>query len=292
MSGRSGVIALAGRPNVGKSTLANALSGRHVAAVSPRAQTTRRRITAVVHGDDWQAVLLDLPGFQKPGDGLTARMQATVDHALADVDAALFVLNAQERIGSGDRLIAGRLAAAETPTVVVLNKVDVVDAARIARVITEAADLVPFRALHPVSARTGEGVAELRAELAGLLPNGPPYFPSDVHTDQTEQELAGELIREAALVRLREEVPHALAVEIEMMEELGAGVRIAADLIVETESQKRIVVGKGGSMVGAIGSAARARLGHLWGEEVHLALLVKVRRRWRDDQGMLDRLGV
>lgn len=292
MEYRSGLVALAGRPNVGKSTLANSLSGKHVAAVSPRAQTTRRRVTAVVHGHQWQAVLLDLPGFQRPGDGLTARMQATVDVALEDVDGALLVLNAQEAIGKGDRFIAERLRAAGTPTIVVVNKVDTQKPGRIAEFISGAAELVDFVDLHPVSAMTEDGVAALREGLVTLLPEGPAYFPADMTTDQTEEELAAELIREAALVRLREEIPHALAVEVEAAEETPNGLRMVADIIVETDSQKRIVVGKGGQMIRDIGASAREELGRLWGETVHLSLLVKVRKRWRDDESLLDRLGV
>lgn len=289
---RSGLVALAGRPNVGKSTLANALSGKHVAAVSPRAQTTRRRVNAVVHGDGWQAVLLDLPGFQRPGDGLTVRMQATVDLALQDVDAALFVLNGTESIGAGDRLIAERLTVSKTPTILVVNKVDLCTPDEIAVYIAGAAELVDFVAVHPVSAQTSDGVDALRDGLAELLPEGPAYFPPDMTTDQTEEELAAELIREAALNRLRQEIPHALAVEVEALEEVGDGVRVVADVIVETESQKRIVVGKGGSMVRDIGQAARAELGRLWGDKVHTSLMVKVRPRWRDDESLLDRLGI
>ncbi len=292
MEYRSGLIALAGRPNVGKSTLANALSGKHVAAVSPRAQTTRRRVTAVVHGDQWQAVLLDLPGFQRPGDGLTVRMQATVDVALEDVDGALLVLNSEEAIGGGDRFIAERLRATETPTIVVVNKVDKRKPGQIAEFIASAAELVDFVALHPVSAMTGDGLEALRDGLVPLLSPGPAYFPEDMTTDQTEQELAAELIREAALVRVRDEIPHALAVEIEAAEESSTGFRLAASIIVETESQKRIVVGKGGQMVRDIGASAREELGRLWSETVHLSLHVKVRKRWRDDESLLDRLGV
>jgi GTP-binding protein Era len=292
VSYRAGLVALAGRPNVGKSTLANTLSGRHVAAVSPRPQTTRRRVTAVVHAPDWQAVLLDLPGFQRPADALTERMQAAVDRTLADCDAALFVLSAAEAIGAGDRFIAARLRAAELPTVVVLNQVDRVDRARIAEGIETAATLVDFLALHPISALTGDGVDGLRAELPGLLPEGPRFFPDGVVTDQSDEELAAELIREAALARVREEVPHALAVQVEDIEPRGRGRVVHATLLVEHESQKGIVVGAGGRMIRDIGSDARAALGRLWGVEVHLDLRAKVRRRWRRDERMLDRLGL
>lgn len=289
---RSGLVALTGRPNVGKSTLANALARSRVAAVSPRPQTTRRRITAVVHGDDWQAVLLDLPGFQRPADGLTTRMQATVDRNLEDCDAALFVLNATEEIGGGDRFIADRLRASGRPTIMVLNKTDGLDRDAVARAIVRASELVDFVALHPVSALDGSGVDALRDDLPQLLGEGPRYFPKGAVSDQTEEELAGEMIREAALVRLRQEIPHALAVAVEEIEPARTGLVVRASVIVETESQKGIVVGKGGAMIRAIGAAAREALGHVWGTEVHLDLTVKVRRRWREDESMLERLGL
>ncbi len=289
---RSGLVALTGRPNVGKSTLANALTGSRVAAVSPRPQTTRRRVTAVVHGEDWQAVLLDLPGFQRPADGLTTRMQATVDRNLEDCDAALFVLNATEEVGRGDRFIAERLRASGLPVIVVLNKVDGMSRDEVAVGIVRASELVDFVALHPVSALTGDGVDDLRASLPELLGPGPRYFPPGAVSDQTEEELAAELIREAALVRLRQEVPHALAVDLDDIEPARNGLVVRASILVETESQKGIVVGRGGSMIREIGAAARTALGHVWGTEVHLDLVVKVRRRWRNDESMLERLGL
>jgi len=289
---RSGLVALAGRPNVGKSTLANALAGRHVAAVSPRPQTTRRRVTAVVHGVGWQIVLLDLPGFQRPADGLTRRMQEAVDRTLGDCDAALFVVNAAEPVGAGDRFIAGRLREAGLPVITVVNQVDRVAPDEIAVAIEAAAGLVDFRALHPVSALAGDGLGALRDEIAALLPEGPRYFPDGVATDQTDEELAGELIREAALARVRQEVPHALAVEVDEIEPRGPDRVVHAALLVEHESQKGILVGARGSMIRAIGTDAREALSRLWGLTVHLDLVVKVRRRWRRDERMLDRLGL
>ena len=290
---RSGLVALAGRPNVGKSTLANALAGAHVAAVSERPQTTRRRVLAVARGDGWQAVLLDLPGFQRPADRLTERMQETVDRTVTDTDAALFVLNAAEEVGRGDRFIAERLTASGLPVVVVVNQVDRVERDRIAEVIAQAADLVPgFRAIHPVSALTGEGLDALRAEFPAMLPEGPPYFPDGVSTDQTDDEMSAEMIREAAIQRLRDEVPHALAVQVEDITPARRGRRIEAWIYVETESQKGIVVGKGGSMIRDIGTQAREVLSRTWGEPVHLDLQVKVRPKWRRDDAMLDRLGL
>lgn len=292
MSYRSGLIALAGRPNVGKSTLANALSGVHVAAVSPRPQTTRRRVNAVVHGDDWQAVLLDIPGFQKPADGLTRRMQTTVDRAVADCDAALFVLNAREAVGGGDDFIAERLRAAALPTIVVVNKVDGLAAEEIAMAIEAAAPLVEFVAVHPVSATSGSGLDALRASIAGVLPEGPRYFPEGVATDQTDEELAAEIIREAALQRVRDEVPHAVAVQVDGIEPAATGRVVRAAILVETESQKGILVGKAGQMIRGIGQASRENLSRLLGEPIHTDLMVKVRPKWRRDETMLDRLGL
>ncbi len=290
---RSGIIAIAGRPNVGKSTLANALSGVQLAGVSPRPQTTRRRIHSVVDGDGWQAVLADLPGFQRPGDLLTRRMQALVDAQIADAEAALFVTNATEEVGRGDRLIAERLASVGVPTILVVNHVDRCDPARIAVAIASASRVCPDPvAVHPTSARTGDGLEALRADLPLLLPEGPRLFPEGMATDQTTEELAAELIREAALQRLREELPHALAVDVEEIDEAREGIVVRAGLLVETESQKRIVVGRGGRMIRDIGVASRGVLGAVLGVEVHLDLVVRVRRRWRDDPSQLDRLGL
>lgn len=292
MSFRSGFVALAGRPNVGKSTLANALSGVHVAAVSPRPQTTRRRVTAVVHGTDWQAILLDMPGFQKPADGLTKRMQTAVDQAVADCDAAIFMVNAAEAVGGGDRFIAERLKSAGLPVIVVVNQVDRVAPAAIMQTIGAVAQLLDFVALHPVSALTGDGLDALKADLAALLPEGPAYFPPGVATDQTDEELAGEIIREAALQRVRDEVPHAVAVQVEVIEPTATGRVVRAAILVETNSQKGILVGHGGQMIRAIGQASREILARMWGEPVHTDLTVKVRPKWRRDETMLDRLGL
>jgi len=289
----SGLVALAGRPNVGKSTLANALAGAHVAAVSDRPQTTRRRVLAVARGEGWQAVLLDLPGFQRPADRLTERMQDTVDRTVGDTDAALFLLNAAEEVGKGDRFIAHRLKASGLPVVIVVNQVDRVPADVVARVILQASELLPdFVALHPVSALTGEGLDALREEFPALLPEGPSYFPDGVSTDQTQDEMAAEMIREAAIQRMRDEIPHALAVHVEDISDAKEGVRIEAYIYVEAESQKGIVVGKGGTMIRDIGTQARMVLADFFKQPVHLNLQVKVRPRWRRDDAMLDRLGL
>ena len=209
---KSGIVAVAGRPNVGKSTLVNALCGGKVAIVSDKPQTTRRRIFGIANGDDHQLVLADLPGFQRPLDALTERMQRTVDAAFEEVEAVLFVLSARERIGAGDRFIASRVFGLGCPVVIALNKVDRLKPGHVAQQMATAARLGQFHALHPVSAKTGDGVVELHDELVGLLPEGPLYFPQEQRTDLSLELQLAELIREKALWLTRDEVPHAISV--------------------------------------------------------------------------------
>jgi len=281
-------VAVAGRPNVGKSTLVNALCGGKVAIVSDKPQTTRRRIFGIANSDDYQLVLADLPGFQRPRDALTERMQHTVDAAFEEIEAVLFVLSARERIGAGDRFIAGRVFGLGIPVVIALNKVDRLKPGHIATQMQAAARLGEFHALHPVSAKTGDGVGALREELVSLLPEGPLYFPDGERTDLPLELQVAELVREKALQLTREEVPHAVSVEVE---ELTDEV-VRANLFVETESQKQILVGRGGSMIKEIGVRARPEIEPLLGRHVFLELHVKVRPRWRRDEAMLERLGI
>ena len=284
----SGFVAVAGRPNVGKSTLVNGICRGKVAIVSDKPQTTRRRIFGIETGDDHQLVLADLPGFQRPRDPLTQHMQRTVDAAFDEIDAVLFVLDCRERIGAGDRFVAGRVFGLGVPVVVALNKVDRLKPGHIAQQMQTAAELGPFHALHPVSALTGDGVDELRAELIGLLPEGPLYFPAEQRSDVPLEVQVAEVVREKALLLTREEVPHAVTVEVE---ELGERA-VRAAVYVETESQKQILVGKGGSMVKRIGTLARPEIEQLLGRHVFLELQVRVRPRWRRDEAMLQRLGI
>jgi GTP-binding protein Era len=284
---RSGFVAVAGRPNVGKSTLVNALCGGKVAIVSDKPQTTRRRIFGIANGDDYQLVLADLPGFQRPRDALTEHMQRTVDSSFDDVDAVLLALSARERIGAGDRFIAERVFKLDRPVVIALNKVDRLKPGHIASQMATAAGLGDFHALHPVSAKTGDGIAALRDELIGLLPEGPMYFAPEQRTDLDVEDQIAELIREKALQLTRDEVPHAITVEVEEIAEKV----VRANLFVETESQKQIMVGKGGAMVREIGTRARPEIELLLGP-VFLDLQVKVRPRWRRDEAMLERLGI
>jgi GTP-binding protein Era len=290
---RSGFVALAGRPNAGKSTLVNAIVGEKVAIVSDKPQTTRRAIRGVAAGDGWQLVLVDLPGVQRPRDALTERMQRRVERELGEADVALVVLNGEEGVGGpGDRFIARAVENSPVPVTLAVNKVDRLDRARTAAALTAAHELAPEADVFPVSARKGTGIGALVEHLVAQLPEGPAYFPAGQASDQPEHVVLAELIREQVLARARQEVPHSVEVQIEDVEEGERLTTIRALVWVETESQKGILIGAGGRMVKAIGTAARRELERRLGEKVHLELSVRVRRRWRADDALLDRLGI
>ena len=290
---RSGFVALAGRPNVGKSTLLNALVGEKVAIVSNRPQTTRRAIRGIATLGDVQLVLVDLPGVQRPRDPLTERMQRRMEQELRESDAALLVLNGQQGVGPGDRFIARAIANAGVPHVIVVNKVDVLDRAKTLESLEQAGSLELDGEVVPVSALRGAGVPELVQALTDLLPEGPFLYPPDEHTDLPLQVRLAEIVREQVLARTRDELPHAVEVEVDELEERDDDlVVVVARAWAETESQKGILIGAGGKMVRAIGSAARAEMEALLGSRVHLDLSVRVRKGWRRDDALLDRLGI
>ena len=292
MAPRAGFVALAGRPNVGKSTLVNGIVGQKIAIVSDKPQTTRRAIRGVATQGESQVVLVDLPGVQRPRDALTERMQRRVEAELADSDAALFVVNGEEGIGPGDRFIATALAGASVPVVLAVNKVDRLDRPHTVQALADADGLDIADEIFPVSARTGRGVDALRDHLAGLMPEGPLLFPPDEHSDQAREVLLAELVREQVLRRTFQELPHAVEVVIDELEERDDLAVVRALVWVETDSQKRIVIGSGGRMVKAFGTAARRELERELGTRVHLDLSVRVRRGWRSDDALLDRLGI
>jgi GTPase len=285
---KSGFVAVAGRPNVGKSTLVNAICGQKVAIVSDKPQTTRRRILGIANGSGFQLILADLPGFQRPLDPLTEHMQRTVDAAFQDIEGVLLVLSARERIGAGDRFVARRVFELGVPVVIALNKVDRLKGGHIATQMETASKLGDFHALHPVSAKTGDGVPELREELVALLPEGPSYYPQEQRSDLPVDVQIAELVREQALRLTKDEVPHAITVEVD---EIGDKV-VHAHVLVETDSQKQIVIGKGGTKIRDIGKSARPEIEVLLGHPVFLELQVKVRPRWRRDEALLERLGI
>jgi GTP-binding protein Era len=290
---RSGFVALAGRPNVGKSTLVNAVVGEKVAIVSDRPQTTRRAIRGVHQSGDAQIVLVDLPGVQRPIDALTTRMARRVQEELAGADAALLMLNAQQGVGPGDRFIARALTESRAALAIAVNKVDKLSRAALLEVLSEVGELGLEGEIFPISARSGAGLAELTAHLGSMLPEGPFMFGAKTSSDQSSELLTAELIREAVIRRTFQEVPHAVEVIVEEIERQDNDlIRVRALIWVETTSQKGILIGAGGSMIKAIGTAARKELQRALESRVHLDLSVRVRRDWRGDDGLLDRLGI
>ena len=294
---RSGFVGLAGRPNVGKSTLANTIVGSKVAIVSDRPQTTRRAVRGIATdpAEGWQMILVDLPGVQRPRDTLTARMQRRVEKELAEADAALMVVDGVQGVGPGDRFISKALLAAGdgTPVACAVNKCDRLGRAETAAALAAAAELEAVDEVFPVSAKTGAGLGPLVDHLVSLLPEGPLLYPPEDRYDLPSEVHLAELIREQVLRRTREEVPHAVEVFVDSAEPRDDGlVEVRAQVWVETESQKGILVGKGGRMVREIGTAARKELERDLGARVYLDLQVRVRRRWRRDESLLDRIGI
>ena len=294
---RAGFVGLAGRPNVGKSTLVNAIVGAHVAIVSERPQTTRRAIRGVATdlSADWQLVMTDLPGVQRPRDALTERMQRRVEREIADSDAVLFVVNAEQGVGPGDRFITQALlqSSVDTPVVCAVNKVDRLNNAETAAVLAQVGEIEGVDEIFPVSARKGHGLEPLIAKLIELLPDSPFLFPPEQRSDLPSDVLLAELIREQVLRRTRDELPHAVEVQVSEVAYREDGVvEVHAHVWAETESQKGILIGAGGRKIKEIGTAARAELERELGGRVFLDLQVRVRKRWRKDEGLLDRLGI
>jgi len=296
---RSGFVGLAGRPNVGKSTLANAVVGSKVAIVSDRPQTTRRAIRAVATAPDlsWQTVLIDLPGVQRPRDVLTERMQRRVEHELGDADVVLLVINGEQGVGAGDHFIAETLlgagGATGMPVICAVNKIDRLNKPQTVEVLSAAAELAVVDEVFPISARRGTGIDPLIERLAELMPEGPLMYDAEDRSDQPSEIHLAELIREQILRRTYEEIPHAVEVDLRDISEREDGlVEIKADIWAESDSQKAILIGKSGNMIRAVGTAARREIERDLGKKVFLDLQVKVRNRWRRDEDLLDRLGI
>jgi GTP-binding protein Era len=294
---RAAFVGLAGRPNVGKSTLVNAIVGSKVAIVSDRPQTTRRasRGVATDVAAGWQLVLVDLPGVQRPRDVLTERMQRRVVQELGEADVVLFVINGEQGVGPGDRFIAGHMleAGTATPVICAVNKIDRLGPAETAAVLAETAKLEIVDEIFPISARRGTGMGQLIERLAELAPAGPLLYPPEDVSDQASEVHLAELIREQVLRRTHEELPHAVEVSLQEISTREDGlIDVAAQVWAETNSQKAILIGKGGRMIREIGTAARKELERELGAKVFLDLQVRVRESWRRDEGLLDRLGI
>ncbi len=293
---RSGFIAVVGRPNVGKSTLVNRLVRRKVSITSPRPQTTRSRVRGVRNSPGYQAIFVDTPGSQKPRDTLRARMQQQVLDSLSESDAILFVLDAQqavEKVGTGDRYVARLIVESGTPAIACINKVDLLPTRdQVLPIVEAVAGLGAWREVFPISAAEGLNVEPLVEAVIGLLPPGPRYFPEGTITDYPESLILAEYVREKALGVLREEVPHAVAVEVEEVERKENVTVVYATLHVERPTQRMIVLGKGGKTIKQIGIEARRDVERLLGTRIYLDLKVKVSPGWRSDKKFLERLGL
>ena len=289
---RSGFVAVVGRPNTGKSTLVNSLVGDKVAITSDKPQTTRSAVRGVMNSGSVQVVLIDTPGYHKPRTLLGERLNQVVRAAWADVDVALFVVDGAAGIGRGDERVAEDLAAAGRPIYCVVNKIDVMRKDRVLQALAKASEVGGFDEFIPTSARTGEGIDELRALLASAMPPGPMYYPPGTNTDQPPPAFVAELVREKLLKRMREEIPHSVAVVTEDFEEREDGlIEIRATVYVERESQKGIVVGKGGTSIKAVGTEAREEIETMFGRKVFLELRVRVEKDWQRRAHALQRLG-
>jgi GTPase len=292
---KSGIVSLVGRPNAGKSTLLNWFVGQKIAIVSDKPQTTRHRILGVRNSASGQIVFIDTPGIHKPMHRMNRRMVQTATDTLREVDVVVLVVDATLPPGSGDKFVLDLVAQASTAAVLALNKIDRVRKPDLLPLIERYAKAHEFKAIIPVSALNGEGLPALEREILGALPEGEPLYPDEYLTDQTERTLTAELIREQVLAHTRDELPYTTAVIIDQFEEAeapGGLTRIYASILVDHDSQKPIVVGKGGDMIKRIGTAARLELEKMLDGRVYLDLHVKVRQDWRDDERLLDEMGL
>ena len=289
---KSGMVAIVGRPNVGKSTLINALAGEKVAIVSNKPQTTRNRICGVVNRDDTQFVFMDTPGLHKPKSQLGEFMVRVVRESVADVDAALMLVAPVAKLGAPEEALLARLAQAKIPVVLVINKIDTVAPEAIFPVIELYRSRFSFQAVIPVSAKTGDGVPLILDELSPLIPEGPQLFPEDMVSDQPERQMIAEIIREKMLRLLDREVPHGVAVEITQFSERDNGIiDVGATIFCEKESHKGIIIGKRGAMLKKIGASAREEIERFMGTRVYLETWVKVKENWRDNNAMIRNFG-
>jgi GTP-binding protein Era len=289
---RSGFVSIVGRPNVGKSTLLNSMLNRKVAITSPKPQTTRNAIRGVLTGESWQMVFIDTPGLHKPKTALGTRLNDVVRRTLREVDAIVFMVDATQEVGTGDAYVAEEILKLGTPAICVVNKMDAVRNARLVPQLAGVEKMGEWREIIPVSALEGQNVDTLQELLVSLLPDGPQYYPNEVFTDQPREFLVAEIIREKALELTRQEVPHSIAVKLEELIDREDGVtEIHAIVYVERDSQKGIVIGKGGAMLKEVGTRARRELEWILGSKIYLRLQVKVAKDWQRDPGTLTRLG-
>ena len=289
---KSAMITLCGRPNVGKSTLTNALVGEKVAIVSNKPQTTRNRITAIVNRGDTQFVLMDTPGFHKPRTRLGDYMVNVVKESVADVDCVLLLVEPVAAIGPQEEALIERLKQTHAPAVLVINKIDTVDKTRLLEVMALYSAAYDFDAILPISAKTGDGLEELMRELSKYAAEGPHFFPEDMITDQPERQICAELVREKLLQCLDKEIPHGTAVEVTRFSERDSGIiDLEVTIYCEKDSHKGIIIGKKGAMLKKIGELARQDIEDFMGAKVYLQTWVKVKENWRDSLAQLRNFG-
>ena len=292
MTTKSIMVTICGRPNVGKSTITNALVGEKIAIVSDKPQTTRNRITAIVNRGDTQFILMDTPGFHKPRTRLGDYMVNVVRESVADVDAIVMMVEPTEQIGRQEEELIKRLKGSKVPVILAINKIETIDKTKLLPVILNYSNAYPFEAVVPVSALTGEGLDELMDELEKHAEEGPQLFPDDMITDQPERQICAELVREKLLNCLDKEVPHGTAVEITRFHERDDGViEIDATIYCEKDSHKGIIIGKHGAMLKKVGEQARTDMEEFLGTKVFLQTWVKVKENWRDSANLLRNFG-
>ncbi|MBE8953327.1 MAG: GTPase Era [Quinella sp. 1Q7] len=293
MEFKSGFVAVIGRPNVGKSTLINKVIGQKVAITSDKPQTTRSRIQCILTLDDAQIIFLDTPGIHKPKFKLGEYMLRAAESTLREVDAIFFVIDTTKKFGGGEKYILERLAATDKPVILVVNKIDLIGRDKILPIIAEYSARRNFAAVVPISAADGTNIDALLAEAKKFLPEGAPYYPAEMVTDQPERLIVAEMIREKILHATQDEVPHAIAVDVdEFSERKGGAIFIRATIYVERDSQKGILIGKNGAMLKTVGAAARPEIEMLLGTKIFLDLWVKVKRDWRNSVGALKTFGL
>ncbi|MGN5456861.1 MAG: GTPase Era [Candidatus Kurthia intestinigallinarum] len=290
---KSGFISIIGRPNVGKSTFLNRVIGQKIAIMSDKPQTTRNKVQGVLTQDDAQMIFIDTPGIHKPKHKLGEFMSKVSKNALREVDAIMFMVNAQQKLGTGDRYVIDMLKGTKTPVFLIINKIDAIHPDEVLKIVDQYKDEFDFAEIIPISALQGNNVDNLLTTLKKYLPEGPQYYPADQVTDHPERFIIAELIREKALHLTRDEVPHSIAVEIEKIrrEEDKDRVHVMATIIIERESQKGIIIGKRGAMLKEIGTRARKDIENLLGSKVYLELWVKVQKDWRDRSSQLRDYG-
>lgn len=288
---KSGFVSIVGKPNVGKSTLLNAMVGEKVAIISDKPQTTRNTILAILTDDEYQIIFTDTPGIHKPKNKLGEYMVKVANESISEVDAVLFVVDATHKIDDAERELAKKISAAKCPVILVINKIDLIKKEDLLPLIANYSNLHDFSAIVPICAKSSDGVDQLLNEIKACMPEGPKYYDDDMITDQTQRQIAGEIVREKLMWLLDKEVPHGIAIEVHTMKDNGKSVHISANIYCEKESHKGIIIGKNGEVLKKVGSMARADIEKMLDKKVFLELWVKVKDDWRNKNSIIREMG-